>query len=94
MEKAIKRLGGVENDRGLHFMLSDVAKTLSREKVSLSDFTYRNDELLITCLLNDFSQVDKVAKQLNSKAKLNAKLQSSESDEGKVIASYLLTQPQ
>ena len=94
MEKAIKRLGGVKNDRGLHFLLSDVAKTLSREKVSLSDFTYRNDELLITCLLNDFSQVDKVAKQLNSKAKLNAKLQSSESDEGKVIASYLLTQSQ
>ena len=92
MEKAIQRLGGVSQDRGFHFMLSDVAKTLNKEKVSLSDFTYRNDELVITCLLNDFSQVDKVAKQLNSKAKLTAELQSSESDEGKVIASYRLTQ--
>ena len=92
MEKAIQRLGGVSQDRGFHFMLSDVAKTLNTEKVSLSDFTYRNNELVITCLLNDFSQVDKVAKQLNSKAKLTAELQSSESDEGKVIASYRLTQ--
>ena len=92
MEKAIQRLAGVSQDRGFHFMLSDVAKTLNTEKVSLSDFTYRNNELVITCLLNDFSQVDKVAKQLNSKAKLTAELQSSESDEGKVIASYRLTQ--
>ena len=92
MEKAIQRLGGVSQDHGFHFMLSDVAKTLNKEKVSLSDFTFRNDELVITCLLNDFSQVDKVAKQLNAKAKLTAELQSSESDEGKVIASYRLTQ--
>ena len=94
MERAIKNLGGAKFDRGLHFMLSDISKTLFREKVSLSDFTFRNNELIITCVLNNFSQVDKVAKQLNSQPQLSAQLQSSESDEGKIVASYKVTQPQ
>ena len=93
MERAIKASGGVNQGRArLHAMLSDVANTLGREKVTLSDFSYRNHELLITCLLNNFSQVDKVTKQLNSKTGLSAQLQSSESDEGRIIASYLLKQ--
>ena len=88
MEQAIARMGGPEHRDSLHSALAEVAAVLSRQRISLTNIVYRNNELVITCLLNDFSQVDALAKQFNDRRTLSASLQSSSSEDGKVIASY------
>jgi hypothetical protein len=52
---------------------------------------YRDSELIITCQLNDFSQVDLLTIQLNARPKITAKLQSSAADDGEIMATYSLT---
>ena len=49
---------------------------------------YQNQELVLTCVLTDFSQVDVLTKQFNSRKSLVASLQGSSAEDGKVIATY------
>ena len=88
MEKGIARMGGPDRSKSVHNTLAQAAAILSRQRVSLSDITYRNEELILTCLLNDFSQVDLLNKQFNRRPDMSATLQSSASEDGKIIASY------
>ena len=92
MERGIARMGGPDKSKSVHNMLALASSILSKQRVSLSDIVYRNDELVITCLLNDFSQVDLLTKQFNGDRRLNATLQSSASEDGKIIASYSIKQ--
>lgn len=92
MEQAIARIGGPDNSKSVHSSLAEVSGVLARQSVSLSNIVYRNEDLLITCLLNDFSQVDVLVKQFNQRPKLAAALQSSSSDDGQIIASYSIRQ--
>ena len=91
MEQAIARMGGPENKSSVHSALAEVAAVMARQKTTLSNIVYRNNELVITCLLSDFSQVDTLTKQLNQRRTLSATLQSSSSEDGKVIASYSIS---
>ncbi|MFT6032715.1 MAG: type II secretory pathway component PulL, partial [Arenicella sp.] len=88
MVQAIARMGGPDKSRSVHSTLAQVSTILARQRVTLSDIAYRNEELVITCLLADFSQVDILTKHFNSRPGLSATLQSSASDEGIIIASY------
>ena len=90
MKQAISRLGGTPLTVSAQSMLAEAAKVLKSQRVSLSNIVYRDSEMIITCLLNDFSQVDKLTVQLNAKPSIKASLQSSASDDGQVIASYIL----
>jgi len=92
MERAVARMGGPDKSKSVHNMLAQASVILSQQRVSLSDITFRNEELVITCLLNDFSQVDLLAKQFNQRPDLSAQLQSSASEDGKIIASYSIKQ--
>jgi len=90
MEHALASMGQSNESITLQAMLASVAKVVRGQNVTISELNFQNGELLISCLLSDFSQVDRLAKQINSDAQLNAELQSSETDDGKVIASYLI----
>ncbi len=92
MERAVARMGGADKSKSVHNTLAQVSEILAQQRVSLSDISYRNDELVITCLLNDFSQVDLLTKKINSRSNLSAELQSSASEDGKIIASYSIKQ--
>jgi len=93
MEQAISRMGGADKSKSMQGMLADAATVLRRQNVTLSNMVYRNSELVITCQLNDFSQVDQLTNQLNARPRLRATLQSSAADGGDIIASYALVQP-
>lgn len=93
MQRAIANMSQNASEKGLPFILNDIAPTLKSQNVLVSEFNFRENTLIVTCILNDLSQVDTIARQLDAKPNLNAELQSSETDEGKVIASYKLSQP-
>ena len=90
MAKAIARAGGSDRSKNVHSVLADVAKVLGRQNISLTNIVYRNKELILTCKLNNYSQVDTLTKQFNRTGSLQAKLQSSVSEKGFVIANYSL----
>jgi len=92
MQRAIARMGSSQSEEGLHFVLAQIAPTLKQLNVTLSELSFRNSEIIITCVLSDLSQVDTITKQINAKPNLSARLQSSETDEGRIIASYKLVQ--
>ncbi|MFT5572472.1 MAG: general secretion pathway protein L [Cryomorphaceae bacterium] len=91
-EQAISRMGGADKSHSLQLMLAETAAVLRRQNVTISNMVYRDMELVITCQLSDFSQVDRLTKQLNARPRLTAVLQSSAADEGQIIASYALSQ--
>jgi len=91
MQQAISRLGGKPKSATAQSVLAEAAGVLKSQNVSLSNIVYRDSEMIITCLLNDFSQVDKLMVQLNSRPNIKASLQSSASDDGQIVASYVLT---
>jgi type II secretion system protein L len=88
MEQAIARMGGPDKSNSVHDTLAQIALILVQQRISLSEIVYREDVLVITCLLNDFSQLDLLTKRLNQRPKLQAALQSSAAENGKVVASY------
>lgn len=92
MEQAISRLGGADRSRSLQGMLAQTANVLKLQNVTLTDLVYRDSELIVTCLLSDFSQVDRLTRELNGRGSLKATLQSSAADGGNIIASYSLKQ--
>lgn len=92
MQQALERRRGPVISRGMHTLLAETSAVLRREKITLSNIVYRDSELVITCQLNDFSQVDKITRQLNSRPAISATLQSSASDDGEIVASYALTE--
>lgn len=92
MEQAMSRMGGADQSRSLQLMLAEVASVLRRQNVTIANLVYRDSELLITCQLSDFSQVDRLTKELNARPRLTATLQSSAADDGEIIANYALTQ--
>jgi len=70
--------------------LADASLVLKRMNASLIELNYQNEELVLRCVLNDFSQVDALTKQFNSRRALTASLQGSSAEDGKVIATYSL----
>jgi type II secretion system protein L len=88
LERAIARIGGPDKSNSVHNWLAQVSFILSQQRLTLLDIAYRNEELIITCLLNDFSQVDLLNRQFNGRPGFSATLQSSASEGGKIIASY------
>ena len=91
MEQALKRLSRQGQKMNMQSMLAAVSRALKSEGVSLSDLSFQNDELSMTCRLSDFSQVDRLTKQFNANARLSATLQSSEAEDGLISASYLIS---
>ena len=92
MEVAISRSQSKGNERSVHKVLADAATVLRRMQATLIELNYQNEELVLTCVLNDFSQVDALTKQFNSRKTLGAELQGSSAEDGKVIATYNLRQ--
>lgn len=90
MERAISKMGGPDRSKSMHTALADAAAILGRQNISLINIVYRNSELILTCKLSNFSQVDTLTKQFNQTSSLLASLQSSASEDGNVIASYSL----
>jgi len=92
MEQLLTRLGGQEQSISMQSMLALAARVLKNQNVTLRSLSFQNDSLTLSCILVDFSQVDKLTKQLNSNKRLSALLQSSEADGAQVIANYLISE--
>ena len=92
IERAIQQRQSPAAKKSVHSALAEVAAVLSRNRVTLTSIVYRNEELIVTCLLNNFSQVDLINTQLNARKSISSTLQSSASEDGKVIASYSIRQ--
>ena len=84
--------GQVEsNNMSVHSTLATAASVLRGMQATLLEMTYQNETLVLTCVLNDFSQVDALTKQLNGRRALAASLQGSSAEDGKVLATYSIT---
>ncbi len=92
MERAINRGLAQANERTVHSNLADAASVLKSMRATLIELNYQNEELLLTCVLNDFSQVDALTKQFNARKALTASLQGSAAEDGKIIATYSIKQ--
>jgi len=90
MREAISRLGAVDNAKNLQSALAEVSAVLGRQRVTIASMTYRDSRLEIVCELKNFSQVDQLTRQLNARPTINARLLSSSSDDGDIIASYTI----
>ena len=90
MEQVLSRTSSVKTNVNLQQMLAVVARVVRGQNVTFTEFSFQNDELLLTCALTDFSQVDQLTKKVNADANLSASLQSSETDDRKVVATYLI----
>jgi len=90
MEQVLQRKGSGNDSLNFQAMLATIARVTNGQNIMINELSFKNEELLVTCQLNDFSQVDTLTKQINASARLSASLQSSETDKGKVIASYLV----
>ncbi len=92
LERAINQGQSKAIERSVHSALAEAATVLKRMQAELLEMTYQNEELVLTCLLNDFSQVDALTKQLNGRRSLTASLQGSSAEDGKVVAIYSVKQ--
>jgi general secretion pathway protein L len=90
MERALRNRVGVAPSHTATSMLAVTARVLQQQGVSLSEVAFRDGKLLITCVLNDLSQVDQITRSLNAKSKITAQLESSANDDGLIFASYVL----
>ncbi|MEM7357800.1 MAG: type II secretion system protein GspL [Pseudomonadota bacterium] len=91
MEQAMARMNGGPQKVTAQSMLAETAAVLRAQRVTLANVVYRESELIITCQLNDFSQVDALTTQLNARPRISARLQSSAADDGEIIASYTIS---
>lgn len=66
------------------------AKIETKLDIQVNDMRFKSGELVFTCLLKDFAQVDKLTKSFNSNDKITSELSSSSSEGGKVSARYRL----
>lgn len=92
MERAIQGEQLRLNERGFTQMFTEVARILKRQNVSLSEVSYRDKTLTITCNLSDFSQVDALNSQFNRNHSLIASLEGSSANDGQVNAVYQIKQ--
>ena len=92
MLRKLENLGSTGPAATLQTMLSETASVLKQNNVTISNLVFRDSQLVITCLVNDFSQVDTLTRQLNARRGLSAALQGSSSDDGSISASYSITQ--
>jgi len=90
MERAIASQGGVGQANSVQAMLADTADVLRRQNATITNMVFRDSQLIITCLLNDFSQVDRIRQQLNARPRLSADLQSSSNKDGAIKADYVI----
>lgn len=90
MEQAILRQQDGEQPASFVELLATAAKVLRRQKVTLSEVSYRNSQMVLSCNLRDLSQVDMINRLLNQNSRMSSRLESSSSDDGKVTANYLL----
>ena len=88
MEKVLQRGQNGQEASSVHSTLATASSVLGRMKATLLEMNYQNQELVLTCVLTDFSQVDVLTKQFNSRKSLVASLQGSSAEDGKVIATY------
>ena len=88
MEQVLSRVGNAQKPVTLHAMLGAISTVVRGQNITINEFTFNEAGLSISCQLSDFSQVDQFTKKLNRNPLLSAQLQSSETDEGKVIAIY------
>lgn len=91
MSQAISRLDGGKKTINLQSILAEVSAVLVQQGATLVSMTYRDKRLEITCELENFSQVDLIARRLNAQPLINADLQSSSADDGDIIASYTIS---
>ena len=66
------------------------ARLQTKLDIQVSDMRFKSGELVFTCLLKDFAQVDKLTKSFDSNDKIISELASSSSEGGKVSARYRL----
>jgi len=68
MEQAMARIGGPDRSQSVHSTVTYASKVLASANVSLTNLVFRNNELILTAMLNDFSQVDLLTKNFNAHA--------------------------
>ncbi len=88
LERAINRGQAKSNEQSVHSMLANIGQVMRRMQATLMEMSYQNETMTLTCVLNDFSQVDALVKQFNARKSLTASLQGSSAEDGKVIATY------
>ena len=91
MLRALESMGSTGPAATLQTMLSETASVLKQNNVTISNLVFRDSQLVITCRVSDFSQVDLLTRQLNGRTGLSAALQGSSSDDGDISASYSIT---
>lgn len=93
MQQQMDRLEGNSSTLG-QFQLIVAAVAWARIQTKLdiqvSDMRFKSGELIFTCLLKDFAQVDKLTKSFVSNDKIISELTSSSSEGGKVSARFRL----
>lgn len=92
MLRGLQNMNSAGPPATLQTMLSETALVLKQNNVTISNLVFRDTQLVITCLVSDFSQVDVLTRQLNNRGGLQATLQGSSSDDGEISASYSITQ--
>lgn len=90
MREAIASLGAVDSAKNLQSTLAEVSAVLGRQGVTVASMAYRDSRLEIVCELRNFSQVDQLTRQFNAQPSIKARLLSSSSDDGEIIASYTI----
>ena len=91
LEDVLARGQGQSSDASVHSTLATASSVLLGMQATLLEMTYQNETLVLTCVLNDFSQVDALTKQFNGRRTLAASLQGSSAEDGKVLATYSIT---
>ena len=90
MERALQAGQAQSEQRSVHATLADIANVLRQMRATLQELSYQNDEVVITCILSDFSQVDAITRRLNSQRNLSASLQGSSAEDDIVFATYVV----
>lgn len=93
MQQQMDRLEGNSSTLGqFQVIVAAVAwaRIQTRLDIQISDMRFKSGELVFTCLLQDFAQVDKLTKSFNNNDKITSELASSSAEGGKVSARYRL----
>lgn len=93
MQQQIDRLQGNSSTLGqFQEIVAAVAWARLQTKIDIqiSDMRFRSGELIVTCLLKDFAQVDQLTQSFVENKGIVSELSSSSSEGGKVSARYKL----
>lgn len=68
--------------------LAAVAPILRSERITLSEIRFKQNELIIDCLLYNLAQIDSLARRFDGLDAFTAKLQGSKAQDGAIVATF------